>query len=116
MLPIGFALVAAVALHGHPRLSTHLTHSRVRPVVLSAKKRTFEFCAVDESGEIESCELVAEDDLPMLLGLEQTARVLSDPMASELFFGKRVDPGQANAANADEGTRAKLEQVFARHA
>jgi len=79
-------------------------------VVLTAKKRTFEFCSVDDAGEIESCELVAEDDLPLMLGLEQTARVLSDPMASELFFGKRAvaDPDAADSPDS----RAKLEQVF----
>ena len=46
----------------------------------------------------------------MMLGLEQTARVLSDPMASELFFGKRADCDPAAADSPD--SRAKLEQVF----
>ncbi len=48
--------------------------------------------------------------MPLMLGLEQTARVLSDPMASELFFGKRAvaDPDAADSPDS----RAKLEQVF----
>jgi hypothetical protein len=53
---------------------------------------------------------VAEDDLPLMLGLEQTARVLSDPMASELFFGKRAEADPAAADSTD--SKAKLEQVF----
>ena len=64
---------------------------------------------------------VAEEDLTSLLGLEQTARVLSDPMASELFFGKLTAAGKdQDQASGDTDTpeetrtrtRATLEQVF----
>ena len=55
-----FAAVATAALHhGPPRLSPRLRLGRAPPVVLTAKKRTFEFCSVDDAGEIESCELVS---------------------------------------------------------
>ena len=53
------------------------------------KKRTFEFCELDENGEIEECAVVAEEELPALLGFEEAARVLNDPMSSELFFGRK---------------------------
>ena len=54
-----FAAVATAALHhGPPRLSPRARLGRAPPVVLTAKKRTFEFCSVDDAGEIESCELV----------------------------------------------------------
>ena len=54
----------------------------------SERKRTFEFCELTEDGEIEECAVVAEEDLPALLGFEEAARVLNDPMSSELFFGR----------------------------
>jgi hypothetical protein len=54
-----FAAVATAALqHGPLRLPPRLRLGRAPPVVLTAKKRTFEFCSVDDAGEIESCELV----------------------------------------------------------
>lgn len=63
MRSLGFLVAVATAAalhHGPPRLSPRLRHGRATPIVLSAKKRTFEFCAVGESGEIESCELASK--------------------------------------------------------
>jgi len=39
--------------------------------------------------EIEECEIIERDDLPTILGFEQAAKVLSDPVSHEVIFGKR---------------------------
>jgi len=50
------------------------------------RDRTFEVCHLNEENEIEECEIIECADLPLLVGSEQAARIMSDPTAQDVFF------------------------------
>ena len=52
--------------------------------------RRIEVCHLNTDGEIEECEIVEEGELPLVLGLDQAARVLNEQRgydkAADLLF------------------------------
>ena len=75
---------------------------------IATEERVVEMCTLDETGEIEECEMVSAGDIERLVGLDEAFRILNDPDGLVFAVPPQLrSDDDGSAASADEGATKK---------